>query len=270
VVRIPEYGPLVTDLHCHVLPGIDDGPETIEGSVALARAASAAGAQILVATSHVCWNYRNDARTIRRLVAELNARLAAEKVALEVRAGAEIAMTRVGDLAPQELSRLTLGGSGRYLLIEPPFTPMVSGLEAVILDLQRQGYRVVLAHPERCPAFHRDRSILNALVDAGVLTSVTAGSLVGRFGRDVRRFALDLVRDEMVHNVASDAHDHIRRPPGTATELDEAGLTPLAHWFTIAVPGAILSGTEIPPRPQVDVSASRSDRRTSRWRLPRR
>lgn len=254
------------DLHCHVLPGIDDGPETIEDSVTLARAASAAGTQILVATSHVCWNYRNDAGTMHRLVAELNARLAAEKVPVEVRAGAEIAMTRVGDLDPQELSRLTLGGSGRYLLVEPPFTPTVSGLEAVVFDLQRQGYRVVLAHPERCPAFHRDRSILDDLVGAGVFTSVTAGSLVGRFGRDVRRFALDLVGDGMVHNVASDAHNHIRRPPGIATELEEAGLTPLSDWLTIAVPGAILAGIDIPPCPEVDIPASRSGWRKSRWR----
>jgi protein-tyrosine phosphatase len=254
----------MVDLHCHVLPGIDDGPQTIEDSVALARAASAAGTQILVATSHVCWNYRNDARTIRRLVAELNARLAAEKVPVEVRAGAEIAMTRVGDLDPHELSRLSLGGSGRYLLVEPPFTPMVSGLEAVILDLQRQGYAVVLAHPERCPAFHRDRSILDALLGAGVFTSVTAGSLVGRFGRDVRRFAHELVIDGMVHNVASDAHNHTLRPPGIATELEEAGLTPLKDWLTIAVPGAILAGTDIPPRPAVDMPASRSGWRKSR------
>lgn len=269
-VAIPASSPLTIDLHCHVLPGIDDGPKTIEDSLALARAASAGGTQILVATSHVCWSYHNNARTIRGLVTQLNARLVAEKVAVEVRAGAEIAMTRVADLDPRELSRLTLGGSDRYLLIEPPFTPMVSGIEMIVFDLQRQGFRVVLAHPERCPAFHRDRSILDALVAAGVLTSVTAGSLVGRFGRDVRRFALALVRDGLVHNVASDAHDHTRRPPGIATELEEAGLAPLKDWLTMAVPGAILAGTDIPPRPLVDVLVSRSGRPESRWRLPRR
>jgi protein-tyrosine phosphatase len=140
----------------------------------------------------------------------------------------------------------------------------------VVFDLHRQGYRVVLAHPERCPAFHRDRSILDALVGGGVLTSVTAGSLVGRFGRDVRRFANELVRDGMVHNVASDAHDDVSRPPGTASELKEAGLTSLTDWLTIAVPQAIIAGTDIPKHPQVEVLASRSGSRKSRWGLPRR
>jgi protein-tyrosine phosphatase len=238
----------VIDLHCHVLPGIDDGPETLEDSLALARAAVAAGTRVLLATSHVSWGYDNDADTLERLVAELNARLAAEQIELEVLPGAEIAMTRVGDIEAGELERLTLG-SGKCLLIEPPFTPIVSGLDALIFDLQRRGYRVLLAHPERCQAFHRDRRMLDALVDAGVLTSITAGSLVGRFGRDVRRFALELVRDEMVHNVASDAHDTLRRPPGIAAEIAEAGLTALADWLTVQVPEAILAATDIPPRP---------------------
>ena len=71
----------VIDLHCHVLPGIDDGPETIDGSVALARAAAAAGTSTLVATPHVSWTYHNDADTIARLVDELSARLTAEEIA---------------------------------------------------------------------------------------------------------------------------------------------------------------------------------------------
>jgi protein-tyrosine phosphatase len=91
--------------------------------------------------------------------------------------------------------------------------------------------------------------MLESLVRAGVLTSITAGSLVGSFGGDVRRFALRLMRDGMVHNVASDAHDHRNRPPGMAAELDRAGFGPLAEWLTHAVPSAILSGKEIPPRP---------------------
>ena len=109
------------DLHCHVLPGIDDGPPTIEASLAIARAAASAGSRTLVATPHVSWEYPNRSETIARLVDELNRRLRREGVTLEVRPGAEIAMTRVGDIAAAELSRLTLGG-GDWLLIEPPFT----------------------------------------------------------------------------------------------------------------------------------------------------
>jgi protein-tyrosine phosphatase len=236
------------DLHCHVLPGIDDGPESIEGSLALARAAASAGTRILVATPHINSRYSPDAATIARLVDELNSRLAEEKLALRIGSGAEIAMTRVMEIGPEQLSAHGLGGSS-WLLVEPPFAAAVHGLDALVLELRRRGHQVLIAHPERCYAFQRDRTLLDAVLRAGALTSVTAGSLVGRFGGDARRFAMKLVRDGMIHNVASDAHDHTNRPPGTAAELKRAGLDQLADWLTNQVPTAILADTDIPPKP---------------------
>lgn len=251
------------DLHCHVLPGIDDGPNAIEGSLALARAAVSTGIDTLVATPHVSWRYPNEAATIARLADELNERLNAEGVPLQVRPGAEIAMTRAAELDPAELERLRLGG-GQWLLIECPFTPVATGMDALVLDLQRRGHRIVLAHPERCPAFHRDRRPLEMLVREGVLTSITAGSLVGRFGGEARRFAMQLVQDELLHNVASDMHDLERRPPGMGAELRETGLEELSDWLTHEVPAAVLGGGKIPPRPEAAVPL----RRASRWRSP--
>jgi protein-tyrosine phosphatase len=255
----------VIDLHSHVLPGIDDGPDSIGGSLELARAAAAGGTRTLLATPHVSWRYPNEGATIARLVDELNERLRAEQIALEVLAGAEIAMTRLADIEPDELSRLGLGG-GQWLLVEPPFTPVLTGLDSILLDLQHRGHRILLAHPERCHAFHRDRELLESLVRSGVLTSVTAGSLVGQFGGEVRRFALGLARDGLIHNVASDAHDHVQRPPSIAVELEQAGLAPLADWLTREVPAAILSGGEIPPRPAVDLPPSEKPPRRAWWR----
>ncbi len=240
----------VIDLHCHILPGIDDGPQTIEQSLALARAAAASGTRTVVATPHVSWQYRNDPSTIAQLVEAVGERLRAEHIGVELRGGAEIAMTIVGDLDARQLAAHALGG-GRWLLIEPPFTLVASGLDLLIADLQQRGHRVVLAHPERCQAFHRDRRLLEAQVAAGALVSITAGSLVGQFGGRVRRFALELVRDELVHNVSSDAHNAAGRPPGTAAAINAAGLAPLSEWLTQAVPAAILDGKQIPPRPSV-------------------
>ena len=162
-------------------------------------------------------------------------------------------MTRIGDLAAGELSRLTLGG-GRWLLVEPPFTVVATGLDVIVADLQDQGYRVVLAHPERCPAFQQDRAMLERLIGGGALGSLTAGSLAGTFGEPVRRFSLELVTDGLIHNVASDAHDPIRRPPTIAAEIERAGFGPLTEWLTESVPAAILAGTAIPPRPIVELS----------------
>ncbi len=241
-------------MHCHVLWGIDDGPEAIEGSVALARAAAQAGTRTLVATPHVSARYRNDPTTIARLVDELNERLAAEEVAVEVLTGAEIAIVSVVEVEASQLRSLGLGG-GEWLLMEPPFSPIAAGLQNTLSSLQRQGHRILLAHPERCPAFHRDPALLASLTDSGVLTSVTAGSLVGRFGEAVRSFALRLIDGGMVHNVASDAHDHLQRPPGMATELEQVGLGPLTDWLTNAVPTAILTGAAtIPPPPPVELT----------------
>jgi protein-tyrosine phosphatase len=256
----------VIDLHCHVLAGIDDGPDTIEDSLAIARAALEAGIGTLVATPHVSWRYPNDAATIAELVDALNERLVAEGIAVDVRAGAEIAMTRVAEIRPTQLLDLRLG-DGEWLLVEPPFTQAASGLDDIVLDLQSRGHRVLLAHPERCPAFHRNPRTLASLVDGGVLTSVTAGSLVGRFGDRARRFALELLQQEMVHNVASDAHDHVARAPGMAAQLEQVGLWPLVEWLTQDVPAAILGGEEIPSRPAVKLVPAEPPRRS--WHLRR-
>jgi protein-tyrosine phosphatase len=244
----------VIDLHCHVLPGVDDGPHTIDESLAIARVAASAGTRVLVATPHVNRRYQNRAAEIGPLVEELNGRLEAEGLDLEVRPGAEVALLTAADLEEQELARLHLGG-GPWLLVEPPTAAVKADVEAQVMALVERGHRVLLAHPERCPAFRCDPGILASLVGEGVLASVTAASLRGRFGEEVARFALELLRSELVHNVASDAHHHELRPPTMLDELDRAGLGTIAEWFTVRVPGAILSGTEIPQRPLVRASA---------------
>jgi protein-tyrosine phosphatase len=272
----------VIDLHCHVLPGIDDGPATIEGSLALARAAADGGTRVLVATPHVSSRYHNDAHTIARLTSELNARLEAEGLLssdgapLRVRGGAEIALMQIAELRPAELDRLALGGGeeeeekgGGWLLVEPPFAALAPRLDDVMLGLARGGRRVVIAHPERCPAFQRDRAMLERLVKGGFLTSVTAGSFGGRFGAQTRDFALELAREGLLHNVASDAHDHEQRPPTIADELERAGLGPLRQWLTEAVPRAILDGGEVPPRPDLELPDLEIPRPRRRLRLRR-
>ncbi|MHB1469469.1 MAG: tyrosine-protein phosphatase, partial [Solirubrobacteraceae bacterium] len=220
------------DLHCHPLPGIDDGPEDFEQSIALVRASAEAGAHTIVATPHVSWRYRNDPATIGALVAELNERVAAQGIGARVLPGAEIAATRVTDPELDGLGELALASS-RWLLLEPPFSAVVTGFDQIAFSLMAQGHRLLIAHPERCPAFRRDPRVLGDLVRAGAATSITAGSLVGRFGEPVRRLAMSLIEQELAHNVASDAHDDGARPPGMAAEIFAAGLgEPLRRWLT--------------------------------------
>jgi protein-tyrosine phosphatase len=240
----------VIDLHCHVLPGIDDGPETLADSLDLCRAAVAAGTQTIVATPHVSWDWPGvNSHVIADGVERVNDALRAEGIDLEVRPGAEIAMTRASDLGDEELSALRIGG-GPYLLVECPYSPASAGFDAVLHAISERGHRIVLAHPERCPAFLRDRARLAELVESGMLTSVTAGAFVGRFGRDVGRFARKLLEDGLVHDIASDGHGAgMRRPPSIGPELEEAGIGDRADWHARAVPLAILDGTTLPPGP---------------------
>ena len=250
------------DLHCHVLPGIDDGPKDIEGSLALARAAHAAGIRRIVATPHVSPRYPNEPTAIARLVEELTGHLAAEGIEIEVLPGAEIALVRAVELDGPQLARLTLGG-GTWLLVEPPFSPSASGIDTMMLEVARHGHPIVIAHPERCPAFHRDRSVLESLVRSGMITSITAGSLLGHFGTRVRSFAFELLREGLVHDIASDAHDPVERPPGTMGELEGAGLRSLTAALTEEIPAAVLSGREIPPAPRL--APAQEPRRARSW-----
>jgi protein-tyrosine phosphatase len=255
----------VIDLHCHVLAGIDDGPASVEGSLQLARVAAERGVRTIVATPHVSHRYGNEPATIARLVEQLQGELVRASIPVQVLPGAEVAITRASELSAETLRALTLGG-GPWLLLEPPFTPSAAGLDRLIVELADEGHSILLAHPERCPAFQRDARMLESLVRGGVLTSITAGSLVGRFGASVRRFALQLVEAELVHNVASDAHDPEQRAPGLAEELAQAGLAPLTEWLTLDVPQALLDGaSSLPPRPAFSYDGERAAR-GSWWR----
>jgi protein-tyrosine phosphatase len=241
----------VIDLHHHILPGIDDGPATIEDALALARAAVAGGTATIVATPHVSWDWtENTASRIAGKVAEVNAVLRAEGVDLEVRPGAEVALTRALDLPDEELAALRLGG-GPWLLLECPLSPVAAGVEAGIDALRSRGHEhIVLAHPERVPAFQRDPELLARLVASGLLTSITAGAFVGRFGKDVQRFTRRLLSDGLVHDVASDAHSLARRPPEIAAPLQESGFdAEQIDWLARAVPLAILDGVALPIAP---------------------
>jgi protein-tyrosine phosphatase len=254
----------VIDLHTHVLPGIDDGPTDLEGSLALVRAARRAGTRTLLATPHVSTAYRNTSGEIAELVGELNGAIAEEGLGVQIVAGAEISASRIADLDADELRALALG-DGPWLLVECPLSPSATGFAAVVLYLQDAGHRILLAHPERCPLFQKDLDTLRSLVDAGMLTSVTAGSLEGRFGREAARCARTLAEDGILHNVVSDAHDAVKRPPEMRPQLAQAGLAELGEWLVQDVPAAILAGAEIPAAPSVTVPRAVPRQRQRAW-----
>jgi protein-tyrosine phosphatase len=241
------------DLHCHILPALDDGPRDMASALDLARAAVADATEAMVATPHIREDYPYDLDLIEDRAHELRAALSDEGIPLRILTGGEVASTHIALLDDERLNRLCLGDS-RYVLLEPPFTHVGDMLEHVIFDLQMRGFHPIIAHPERSAAFQLDRARLVRLVNAGVLTSVTAGSMTGRFGSAVQEFTVRLFREGLVHDVASDAHDARKRPPGMAAgfeaiESSVRGLSAQMDWFTKQAPGAIVAGRPVPDPP---------------------
>jgi protein-tyrosine phosphatase len=237
----------VIDLHAHILPGLDDGPATPEAAVAMARAAAAAGTRAIATTCHINHGFGLGPADLGAARAALAERLAAEGVELELLAGGEIAPERLPDLDDEALRALALGG-GPYVLLECPFSPVGAGMDMMVADLQRRGFGVVLAHPERSPSFQREPARLAALVERGALAQITTGSLAGTFGDTARRAAEDMLRRSLVHVLASDAHGAVHRPPdlrAAGDALDERQ----AAWMTGAAPAAIIAGRPLPERP---------------------
>jgi len=241
------------DLHTHMLPGIDDGPSDLAGSLALARAAVIAGTRTVAATPHIGTQHGVLIEELTGRVAELQQELDRARLPLEVVGGGELAPTHVAELSVAELQEITLGGS-RCILLECPFSGGSGLMPALLEQLRSQGFRVLLAHPERSPEFLRDPRGLAMLVAAGVCVQITAASLLGGFGRTAQEYALGLLDAGLVHSVASDAHDARHRPPNVLPIVEsvvrECKLPPATTRFvTVDAPRALLDNAPLPPAP---------------------
>jgi protein-tyrosine phosphatase len=234
------------DLHAHILPGLDDGPSSVEDALAMARVASAAGTRAIATTAHVDHRFGLSPADVATAREALARRLAEAGIELELLAGGEIAPARLADLDDEVLRGFALGG-GPYVLLECPLSPGDAGLDHMVAYLQRRGFGVLLGHPERSPAFIRDPAKLAALTARGALAQVTTGSLAGVFGQVVQRAAAAMLEQGLVHVLASDAHDAVRRSPDLRAghQLDDVQLT----WMTVEAPAAIVAGQPLPDRP---------------------
>jgi protein-tyrosine phosphatase len=234
------------DLHCHLLPGVDDGPADLDGSIAMARAHVAAGVAVVACTPHVNWQTPTAAPDMVAGVEALRAALEHERIPLRILTGGEVGLTRAVEMPDEELSAFKLGG-GPWLLLEAPLD-VATGVEQAVALVASRGHRVLLAHPERSPAFQRDADAVGRLVAAGVACQVTATALTGAFGSTAKRCATELMRAGLIHIVASDAHDTVRRPPGLRQPLAEAGFAALAEDLSQRAPAAIVAGEVLPAR----------------------
>jgi protein-tyrosine phosphatase len=244
----------VIDLHCHLLPGIDDGPASVRESLDMARAAVAAGTTTVACTSHMHPRYPTPPAVVHAAVRDLSERLTALDVPLRVVPGGEIALDHLPRMSDADLSMACLG-QGDWLLVELPFRGWPLGLADTLRDLEIRGYGVIIAHPERAEAVQRAPDRMRDVVGRGALVQMNAGSLTGDHGRDARRTAETLLAAGWAHFIASDAHSAgPLRPPGLAEGLGAAGaalrVAPDAlRWMVEDGPRAVVEGRPVrPPR----------------------
>jgi protein-tyrosine phosphatase len=221
------------DLHCHILPGIDDGAADLAVSLAMARAFVADGVTTVACTPHILPGlYHNTGPQIRLAVTALQSALDQEGIALRLVPGADVHVVPdfVGGLREGRL--LTLADT-RYVLVEPPHHTVPARLEDMFFGLLVAGYVPILTHPERLSWITAHYDIIQRLAHGGVWMQITAGSLAGTFGRQPRYWAERMLDEGSVHIIATDAHDSKRRPPilGHGRDLAEkrVGLTEAEH-----------------------------------------
>jgi len=206
------------DLHCHILPGIDDdGPPRLEDVLAMARIAVADGIEKIIATPHVKENIHPPER-IFDLVTSFNAALAQNGLPLEVFPGAEVGSM----IDASTLRAYTLNGTD-YVLLEFPHSHLPQNAPEIVFNAVLGGLIPIVPHPERNPSIVRRPQLVADLVEAGALVQVTAGSLVGGFGPEARECAGYLLEKGLVHFLATDAHSPTWRQPLLAQGVKAAG-----------------------------------------------
>jgi protein-tyrosine phosphatase len=209
----------VIDLHCHLLPGVDDGPDTMEEALALCRHAVASGITHSVVTPHVHpGRYENDAATIAQAAAALQARLAEENIPLALSFSGEVRIS--AEILPMVAAgKIPFHGEWegrRVMLLEFPHSHILPGSDRLVRWLLQRDILPLIAHPERNKDIMRDLSRLHAFVQAGCLLQVTAGALAGRFGEMAEQRACEIVEAGWATVLASDAHNLKSRPPELA------------------------------------------------------
>jgi protein-tyrosine phosphatase len=231
------------DLHCHLLPGVDDGPDLLEESLEYARAAVAAGTGTIVATPHV---EQVDVRELPDRVAEVRDALAREGIDLRVAVGGELKPQSIGSLDQDELELIAHGAPGaRWLLYEVPFRGIDDDFLDGARELRRRGFGIVMAHPERSRDFVAAGGLerLDPLIARGARIAANVGPLSGREGDARWRAAKFLLGRGAIDVIATDAH-----PPRRPYQLsDVLGMTRNAHErLTSETPSALLSGGSPP------------------------
>jgi protein-tyrosine phosphatase len=200
----------LVDIHSHILPGLDDGAQTLEIAVAMLRLAAESGTTDIVATPHANLEFTFDPDLIERKIAELRA---AADSGPRIHCGCDLHLTMENiDDALAHPTKYAINHKC-YILVEFSELLIPRTTQEIFERFQAVGLAPIVTHPERNALLHSRLDQLQSWVENGVLVQVTGQSLLGTFGRSARSVAVELINRDMVHFIASDAHDTVHRPP---------------------------------------------------------
>ena len=248
------------DLHCHILPGLDDGPNTIEESIVMAESAIADGITHVVATPHSSDEYHFDFKLVRRLRDELQSRVGSR---LQLATGCDFHLNPENLKSLRENAARYCINQRDYLLVEFNEVSIPPAMDHTLHDLQLAGLRLIVTHPERNGILRTRPERLKKWIQQGCFAQVTGGSLTGLFGPTAQSLALRWVAEGLIHFVASDAHNTRRRPLQLKAAYDavvgrfgEQKTRPLFF----ENPLAAFEGRELPYVPEIEVEMPRRKR----------
>lgn len=258
------------DLHCHILPGVDDGAVDLPESFAMARAALADGSTAVVASSHLGESlFDTSAELIRTAHAEVIAALAREGIPLTVHPGAENYLGEI-DAAAFARDAVGLGEANVAVLFDFSMRHPPEHVGEAIEALLAGGRTPLLAHPERNLRLQSDPSLIAEWIERGALIQVNAPSLLGTLGAESKILGLRLLEAGAVHLLASDAHNLKTRPfclgPAKRIAAEIVGEEE-AHQMTEGRQAAILRGESVtsPKRPTGELAGSRKGFFSKLW-----
>ena len=243
------------DIHCHILPGIDDGARDRAEAVEMVRIAHEQNTSTIVTTPH---NFPRSSDTVlqesRRRIDQLTRAADEQGLRVALLSGQEIRITN-GFRRQLETGNGVTIGETRYVLAEPPFNSFPEYVEEQLAEIMALGYRPVIAHPERNTIIQRDPDIVRRLISMGALTQINTGSLLNHYGPGCLEAGEYLLQQELIHVMATDAHGATgSRVPNMQTGFDRvAELTDERRAWALARdnPLAITEEREVPYRPMV-------------------
>jgi tyrosine-protein phosphatase YwqE len=228
-----DFSILKTDIHSHFIPGIDDGAPDIETSISLIKKMQELGYSKVITSPHVMSDfYQNSSETILKGLADVRAELKIQNINMEIDAAAEYYIDFEFEQKIEKEKFLTFGDN--YMLVELPFIEEPKNLFGIIFKLQLEGYKVVLAHPERYAYYKMED--YNELKNRGVLLQINLLSLIGHYSPQIQRKTEQLIEENIVSFVGTDCHNMMH------AELYEKCQTKKA-WHDLVNSGLLLNNT---------------------------